>query len=209
MLTAIVVDDEELTSVHICRLLTKLNVEILGQYSNPLIVPEQVEALKPDVLFLDIEMPGMSGLELAERVYASGYSCEIVFITAYNQYAIEAFSVNALDYLLKPITPESIRRAVERVIKRTNTQGRAVKAETDKLEISMLGRFSVYVRSERKPVRWMTAKCAELFAYMLLNRTEGEVSKWKLMDAIWPEKNKEKADINLRSSISRDRKSVV
>lgn len=209
MMKAMVVDDEVLTAEHICRLLGNLEVEVLGYYSNPHEVLEKVDLLKPDVLFLDIEMPEMSGLELAERVHANGYDCEIVFITAYNQYAIEAFSVNALDYLLKPVVSKDIARSVERVYKRM-TAGFSNKARSGshKIRVSLFGKLSLYVGDDKEPIHWMTAKCAEIFTFILLQREEREVSKWKLMEAIWPEKDKVKADINLRSTISRLNKTL-
>lgn len=209
MMKVIVVDDEVLTAEHICRLLGKSGVEVLAYYSNPFEALEKIELLKPDALFLDIEMPEMSGLELAERVHAHGYECEIVFITAYNQYAIEAFSVNALDYLLKPVVAEDIMRAVERVNKRRAAHFAYKQGScSNKIRVSLFGKPSLYVGDDKEPVRWMTAKCAEVFAFILLQREEREVSKWKLMEAVWPEKDKEKADINLRSTISRLNKTL-
>lgn len=209
MMKAVVVDDESLISEHICRLLGKAGVEVLDYYSNPYEALEKVELLKPDVLFLDIEMPEMTGLELAEKIHARGCDCEIVFITAYNQYAIEAFSVNALDYLLKPVTSEGLHRAVERVMTRRRRLPSDLDKNTrNKIRISLFGRLCVYNDDEQEPIHWMTAKCAEVFAFMLLQKGEREVSKWKLIEAIWPDKDMEKADINLRSTISRLNKTL-
>lgn len=206
---AMVVDDEILTAEHICRLLRNAGVEVLGYDSNPLEALEKIPLRKPDVLFLDIEMPGMSGLELAESIHTCGYECEIVFITAYNQYAIEAFSVNALDYLLKPVLMEHITRAVDRVNKR-KTIGFSQKPRlgSQKIRVSLFGKLSLCVGEDQEPIHWTTAKCAEIFAFLLLQKEEREVSKWKLMEAIWPEKDTEKADINLRSTISRLNKTL-
>src|SRR5690554_7117348 len=78
------------------------DIEILGSYTNPLDALEASRKAKPDVVFLDIEMGTVNGLETAELFSGQGEP-EIVFITAYSQYAVEAFEVNAMDYLLKPI----------------------------------------------------------------------------------------------------------
>ncbi len=209
MMRAMVVDDEILTAEHICRLLGNSGVEVMGYYSNPHEALEKVELLKPDVLFLDIEMPEMSGLELAENIQAQGYEGEIVFVTAYNQYAIEAFSVNALDYLLKPVMAKDILRSVERVNKR-RTAGYAYKTKSNGniISVSLFGKLSMYVGDDKEPIHWMTVKCAEILAFILLQREERVVSKWKLMEAMWPEKDKEKADINVRSTISRLNKTL-
>jgi two-component system LytT family response regulator len=209
MIKAMVVDDEVLTAEHICRLLGNCHVEVSGCYSNPVEALNKVNVLKPDVLFLDIEMPEMSGLELAERVQGIGYEGEIVFITAYNQYAIDAFTVNALDYLLKPIMAQEINRAVTRVKKRrVAALDETAKKGSHKIRISLFGNVSLCVGVETKSIRWMTAKCAEVFAFMILKAGKMEVSKWRLIEAIWPDKNKEKADINLRSTISRLNKTL-
>lgn len=210
MMRAIVVDDEQLISEHIHRMLTDAGVEVLGCYTNPFEALDIIGQLQPEVIFLDIEMPEMSGLKLAEKVYTSNMNTEIVFITAYNQYAIDAFRVNALDYLLKPIMPEDLMQTVERVRTRIRASNRdhSVETKTRKIRISLFGNLSVYVNDNPKPIRWVTAKCAELFAYMLLQKKDDEVSKWKLIDALWQEKHIEKADINLRSTISRINKTL-
>lgn len=209
MIKAVVVDDEALTGEHICRLLRNSGVEVSGCFSNPLEALHKTNTLKPDVMFLDIEMPEMSGLELAERVYSSGYECEIVFITAYNQYAIEAFDVNALDYLLKPVIPERLSRSVERVNKRRMSAAASTMENVNKkIRVSLFGSLSLYAGDENKPIHWVTAKSAEVFAFLLLQRGEKEISKWKIAEAIWPDKDNEKADINLRSTISRLNKTL-
>lgn len=209
MIKAVVVDDEALTGEHICRQLKSSGVEISGCFLNPFEALDKVNILKPDVMFLDIEMPEMSGLDLAERVYSSGYECEIVFITAYNQYAIEAFEVNALDYLLKPVMAERLNQALERVKKRRMAASvSTIENVNKKIRVSLFGSLSLYVGDENKPIHWVTAKSAEVFVFMLLQRGEKEISKWKISEAIWPDKDKGKADINLRSTISRLNKTL-
>lgn len=209
MIRAMVVDDEDLAARYTCRLLRNLEVEVLAYYTNPYEAFENINMLKPDVLFLDIEMPEMSGLELAEKVYASGYECEVVFVTAYNEYAIEAFAVNAIDYLLKPISIKDINRSLERVKKRKTTiLNNIIRNENKKIKVSLFGKISLYIGDEKKPIHWTTSKSAEIFAFMLLQKGGKEVSKWKLMDEIWPDKNTEKASINLRSTICRLNKTL-
>ncbi|RKP46280.1 response regulator [Cohnella endophytica] len=209
MMRAIIVDDESLVAEQIDRMLVHAGVQVLGCCVNPHEALGMAVALKPDVLFLDIEMPELSGLEIAERVYADKLDMEVVFITAYNQYAIDAFRVNALDYLLKPVMEEDLRRSLERVGKRRKDRsGVAGKIVNRQLSASLFGKLSVYAGDDPEPVRWVTSKCAELFAYMLLQQGAKEVSKWQLFEALWNEKNMEKADINLRSTISRLNKTL-
>lgn len=206
---AVVVDDEPLIVEHIDRLLVEAGVEVAGSLTNPCEALKMIRSLQPDVLFLDIEMPELSGLEIAEKVYADKLDAEIVFITAFNQYAVDAFRVNALDYLLKPLMEEDLHRALERVKKRRRSSVRAAGRIGGRTVIaSLFGPFSVCLGGDPpEPVRWVTSKCDELFAYMLL-QGEREATKWQLFEALWGDKNTEKADINLRSTVSRINKTL-
>lgn len=206
---AIVVDDEPLIAEHIERLLAEAGIEVAGCCSNPWEALELIKLLRPDVLFLDIEMPEMSGLEIAEKVNADNLDAEVVFITAFNQYAIDAFRVNALDYLLKPLMEEDLHRVLEKVRKRRNQRVPVAGKRGDRsVSVSFFGSFSVYVGDDPEPIRWVTSRCAELLAYMLLQQGEKEATKWQLFDALWNDKSMEKADINLRSTVSRVNKTL-
>lgn len=210
MIKAIVVEDEYWTLKYICRLLINAGVKVVGEFTNPCKALENIDILKTDVIFLDIEMPGISGLHLAERVISDGYEGEIVFLTAHSKYAVEAFNVNAIDYLLKPVMVENLNRAIERVKRRRDAEifQRKLENRNNKIKISLFGNISIYIGEEKKPIRWMTSKSAELFAFMLLQNGEKEISKWKLIEAIWPQKDAEKGGINLRSTISRLNKTL-
>jgi len=209
MMRAIVVDDEILVAEQIDRMLVNAGVEVLGCCMNPHEALSMAKALKPDVLFLDIEMPELSGLEIAEQVYADKLDMEVVFITAYNQYAIDAFRVNALDYLLKPVMEEDLQRSLERIEKRRqHRDGTAISGEKQTIIAELFGKFTLRLDSSLEPVRWITSKCAELLAYMLLQPSEKEISKWELFEALWPTQNTEKAGINLRSTVSRINKTL-
>lgn len=112
-LSAVIVDDERLARVELCRLLEAAHPEIriAGEARGAEDALALVSQLSPDLLFLDIEMPGMSGFELLERLEQVP---RVIFTTGYDQYAIRAFEVNALDYLLKPIAPERLAAALAR-----------------------------------------------------------------------------------------------
>ncbi len=88
---------------------------IVGEAGNGIEAVQMATALRPDIVFLDIRMPGQSGIEAARSLYQH---CHLVFVTAYDQYAIEAFEHGALDYLLKPVTPERLATTCARVIAR-------------------------------------------------------------------------------------------
>jgi two-component system response regulator LytT len=118
-LSAIVVDDEALARDELGFLLGELGgVDIVGQAGNGVEAVETISRLKPDVVFLDIQMPGLTGFEVARRMMDADSTTHIIFVTAYDQHAIEAFEVNAVDYLLKPVDPARLEIALERARKR-------------------------------------------------------------------------------------------
>jgi two-component system LytT family response regulator/two-component system response regulator LytT len=122
-LRALVVDDEQLARDELCFQLEQLGgVEIAGQAGNGVEAIDAIERLRPDVVFLDIQMPGLSGFEVARRVVALGLSTHIVFVTAFDQYALEAFEVNAVDYLLKPVEPARLEQALQRARRRIDAK---------------------------------------------------------------------------------------
>ena len=113
MIRALVVDDEDLARANLIRILrTEDDLEVAGEARNGVEALQAIEDLKPDAVFLDIEMPGVSGLEVAGNMSSDAL---VIFTTAYDEYAVRAFEANALDYLLKPIRPERLRTAIERI----------------------------------------------------------------------------------------------
>jgi two-component system LytT family response regulator len=142
---ALIIDDERLARKDLISLLgAHDNITVIGEADD---VPSSVEAIKklnPDVIFLDIQMPGDSGFELLERTNVEAH---IIFVTAYDEYAIRAFEVNALDYLLKPVNPERLAMALEKLESRvldTWTKARALNYE-DRLFL-MLGRHFKFLK---------------------------------------------------------------
>jgi len=108
---AFLVDDEPLAVSRLKRLLDETGrAEIAGACSDPRQALEELRKAQPDVVFLDIEMPGMSGFELLEQL--GDPQPLVVFTTAYDQYALDAFKVNSIDYLLKPIEPAQLNRSL-------------------------------------------------------------------------------------------------
>ncbi len=116
---AVLVDDEQLARDELGYLLGQVGgVDIIGQAGHGVEALTAIEQLHPDVVFLDIQMPGLSGFEVARRMVQNHTASHIIFVTAYDQHAIEAFEVNAVDYLLKPVDPSRLEAAVERVRRR-------------------------------------------------------------------------------------------
>jgi two-component system LytT family response regulator/two-component system response regulator LytT len=114
-LRAVLVDDEQLARDELGYLLGQVGgVEVIGQAGNGVEALGTIERLQPDVVFLDVQMPGLTGFEVARRLVDTKAPSHIVFVTAYDQHAIEAFEVNAVDYLLKPVDPSRLLLAVQR-----------------------------------------------------------------------------------------------
>ena len=110
---ALIIDDEELARKRLIRLLTPFDsIEIIGEAVNGQDGMEKIEKLLPDLIFLDIEMPVFNGFELLARLK---HQPKVVFITAYDQYAIKAFEEDSIDYLLKPVEPERLEKTVKRL----------------------------------------------------------------------------------------------
>jgi two-component system LytT family response regulator len=113
---ALIVDDERLARKELINLLSHHeNVEIVGEAINVEDAKEKIRNLNPDVVFLDIQMPEKTGFDLLEEL---DNVPNVIFTTAYDEYALKAFQVNALDYLLKPIEPERLTEALNRLQKK-------------------------------------------------------------------------------------------
>ena len=111
---AIVIDDERLARKELINLLNQLEtVEVVGEAVNVDDAKEKIEQLQPDVIFLDIQMPEKTGFDLLEEL---DHVPHVIFTTAYDEYALKAFQVNALDYLLKPIEPKRLEEAINKLI---------------------------------------------------------------------------------------------
>ena len=112
---ALVVDDEQLARDELCFLLESIaEVEVVGQASNGLEAVELVDKLSPELLFLDIQMPGLDGFQVVRELMGRAQMPQFIFVTAYDRYAIKAFEVNAVDYLLKPVEKARLREAISR-----------------------------------------------------------------------------------------------
>lgn len=110
---ALIIDDERLARKELSSLLEKYkDVEILGEAVNADEAEIQIEQLKPDIIFLDIQMPGKTGFELLETLDRAP---RVIFTTAYDEYALKAFEFNALDYLLKPIEPKRLDECIKKL----------------------------------------------------------------------------------------------
>jgi len=122
---ALVVDDEQLAREELCYLLGQAGgVTVVAQAANGPDALAAIEAHEPDLVFLDVQMPGLNGFEVARRVLERpDVTAEIVFVTAFDRYALDAFQVDAVDYLLKPVDPERLEQTVQRARRRLAARG--------------------------------------------------------------------------------------
>ncbi|MDQ4120930.1 MAG: LytTR family DNA-binding domain-containing protein [Acidobacteriota bacterium] len=140
---AVIVDDERLARNKLRKMLADFpNVEIVGEAESVDSAIEVIEETAPDVVFLDVQMIGASGFDLLEKVEAEFHT---IFVTAYDEYAIRAFEVNALDYLLKPVKPERLRQAIEKLSSQTKPEVTAKTLEPDDFLFLNFGKKSKFV----------------------------------------------------------------
>ena len=167
MIRAVVVDDELLAREELEALLVECGgITVVGTCANAIQAIRTIKSTRPDVVFLDIQMPKLDGLKMLSMIDADIMPC-VIFVTAYDEYAIQAFEKNAIDYLLKPIQPERLARAITR-LKRFLGEGRTPQYDSPLIErIPCMGSQSIklidtseveFVRSSEMGVHVVTAK---------------------------------------------------
>lgn len=212
MMKVLLIDDEELSLEVMEIMLCKLNdIEIVGKYTNPITALEDLEKVQVDVVFLDMEMPGMHGLEFAEEIVEKYSHIEVLFVTAYPQFALEAFEVNAIDYLLKPVSMKRLQKAIKKIEEKlTLYQSREelVDADTSRQDLyaSFMSSFRLF-DYQNDEVKWRTKKVKELFAYLWHNRNH-PIHKSLVTEELWPDKQAEKATALLHTTIYQLRKAL-
>lgn len=113
MIKAIIIDDERLARMELKKLLTEFpEIDVIAEASNAAEGIEKIESLNPDLIFLDIQMPGKTGFDMLAEMDSAP---DVIFITAYDEYALKAFEVSALDYLLKPVDPKRLADAIHKL----------------------------------------------------------------------------------------------
>ncbi len=203
MIETIIIDDER-PALRELEFLLKDNesIKIIGSYTNPFEGFEAVRVRKPKAVFLDIDMPKRPGLELASMILEFSPHTDIIFVTAYDKYAIEAFEMQALDYIMKPIAKERLDKTISKLIKENNID---ISNEQKDVEITCLGEFSV--SNSNGEIKWRTEKTMELFAYLVHNRGR-LVTKEIIIEDLWPETDIDKAIHQIHNGIYYIRKTL-
>jgi DNA-binding LytR/AlgR family response regulator len=157
--TAVIAEDEKTLADELRELLASLwpELRVVGMAASGAEALAVVEEHEPDIAFLDIRMPGLSGVEVARQLLSSGASTRIVFVTAYDAHAIEAFEARAVDYILKPVRPERLAETIERLKTShrasLNVQSPYTDSHADPSLLATLQQLSADV--VRKPLRWI------------------------------------------------------
>ncbi|PYE44256.1 response regulator [Paenibacillus barcinonensis] len=218
---AIVVDDEKPAQLHLQRLLqSDGRIDPIQCFSTARDALEFLTNHRVDVVFLDIGMPEMNGLEAAEYIEQLDQSIRVIFVTAYAHHAVEAFELQALDYILKPVSPGRLSKTIDRIegMMSYNTQAAATAevqesepvAEEPELEapgLLVFKHLDIFRSLEQsaKKHKWRTTKSQELFAFLFHHRGEW-VSKEILLDKLWADLSQDKGLTLLHTSVYQIRK---
>lgn len=205
MINAVLVDDEIL----VLNLLEKIirdttDIQVVGRFTDPEVALVEIPKLKPNVVFLDVDMPELNGIELGTRLIESNQheNMAIVFVTAYEQYAIHAFKLNAIHYILKPVDPQSVEEVMKRLYQKQEIE--PPKA-SDSGMINFFGPMHLLANGNK--INFLTAKVEELLALLIMHREKG-ISKWSIIDVLWEEASIEKSQQNLYTMMFRMKKSL-
>ena len=175
----LLVDDEELQLTRLVESINKVlpNDEVFS-FINPLEALKECENSQIDIAFLDIEMPKLNGIMLAKKLKSINPKINIIFVTAYDSYALEAYKLHASGYVTKPVNEEKIIIEIEELKHPIEI------AHTKKLQIKCFGNFEVFYKD--KPVKFSYQKSKELFAY-LVDREGSSVNINELNAVLWEE----------------------
>ncbi|MCL1958137.1 MAG: response regulator [Spirochaetes bacterium] len=155
-------------------------VDDIHSFSKPSELLDYAKENVCDIAFLDIEMWGMNGIELAQKLKEINSKINIVFVTGYSKYALDSYTVKASDYVMKPVTKETVKEALENL-------RCPVKTEPDKrVRVQTFGNFEVFV--DENPVLFTRSKTKELFAY-LVSRKGALCSNNEVIAVIWEDKD--------------------
>lgn len=204
----LVVDDEPAMLLAMKRLLSKLEgVELAGSFRTAAEALDFVRDHTVDMAFLDIEIGDDSGLELARGVRSLCADADIVFTTSHTEYAMPAYDVYPLDYMVKPISGKRLEQTIARArSKRGSSPGNAEADGFHRLKVRGLGGFEVFSRQAGE-VKWISRRSAELFAYLLVHRGRS-VSRVRILEDMFPDMPLRNAEVYLNTAAYQLRKAL-
>ncbi|MGM8365664.1 response regulator [Virgibacillus sp. W0181] len=205
----LLLDDERMALEHMKHIFEKskrVKKENISTFVSPSDALTWAQKELVDVAFVDIEMPEMNGLAFADKLKMVQPQIEIVFITAYKDYAVEAFEQYALDYLLKPVRLERIVQTLDRIESRIKEK-RGFEKSLEITTINVMGNVIIQVNNKEIDLKWRSGRVKELFL-LLLHFRERAISKFEIIDIIWPGSTDKKATTHLHMTIYRLRQLI-
>lgn len=209
----ILVDDEPLALKYLERQLLKLDtmsIDVIGTYTNPFEGRNEILARDVDIVFLDISLPELNGIELAEQLLEQKPHLCIVFVTGYHEYAVTAFELNAVDYIVKPVQMDRVAKTMERLRSRIASRPEEVMEPHRNIRMTMFRQVMIEQPNEQGQfalLHWRTTRAQEIFIYLLQHRGQ-LVRKSALIDMLWPEFDMDKAYPQLYTAIYHIRKTL-
>lgn len=206
---AILVDDEPLALRFLESQLNKLNdIEVIGKFTYLDLNKEEKLVNDTDIVFLDIEMPEVNGLELAEQLLQVKPELIIIFVTAFNEYAAEAFDLNALDYLLKPVDKDRLAKTIARIESNKPEKTKQVQFEYNILNVKLCNDLSFQIEdNEHKHIKWRTTRAKDLFLYLLHNKGQTN-HKATLVELFWSDLPEDSGYSQLYTAVYHIRKTI-
>lgn len=195
----ILIDDEKAMHLIMKRMLAKITgIEIVGSFQEVATAFSYLENHEVDLIFADISMPRENGLEFAERLRASGRQTKLVFITSHKEHALDAFDVQAFDYIMKPVVQERLHQTVQRIL--------AAKQEhvLNEVQFNCLGGIDIQSTLGVR-VKWKSSKSAELFGYLLIHKGR-RVSRARLIEDMFGSMLPKNAEMYLNTTVYQLRK---
>ncbi len=202
------IDDEE-DALDLLEILLQQNknVAVVGRFTDPFQALQAIEGTAIDLVFLDIDMPGLKGTEVARKMKSINPQLMVVFVTAYSEYAVEAFEIQSNDYLLKPVTLERLQLCISRMgpsaLEQHQSQNEMVQPH-----IQCMGGFFLHLPGDQKrTLSWKTKKEKEVCAF-LIHHLDMPVDTDIMIEAIWPQHDLKKAKSYLYTCLSYLRKDL-
>ncbi|WP_342565307.1 response regulator [Paenibacillus sp. FSL R7-0345] len=211
MIRVVIIDDEKPSLDLLGNMLLKDGrIEVIGAFRRPSDAIREIADLKPDAVFLDMEMPGMNGVELALVLLELCGELNIIYVTAHPSYAVDAFKVEAVDYLLKPLISEQLNRALTRLQKRMLLREALETKVTYQQETRIVGFGGLKLLNTsgmEEEVKWRTSKTKELMSFLFLKGLS-DVHKGQIIQALWPDCSEEQAQSNLHTTMYKLKKAL-
>jgi len=205
----ILVDDEKATLLIMSRMLSKFQeIELAGVFQSSSEAYSFIRENNIDMAFLDIRMPEENGLNLARRIASEFPGLELVFLTSYKKYALDAFDIHAFDYLVKPVSQERLEDTIKRAMqKHALLPKTSVKESLPKLSVYCLGGMEIHDNND-EIVKLYSSKSFELLAYLIYNKGKF-VSKWNVMENVFPGMPVYNAETYLNTTVYKLRKALA